>query len=180
MATDIRFLSFPRTEAPPSFIPAVINAFTLKEAQIATKALKKGLISNEVLLILKPQLELIGFAVEGGKTKLGKIERPVFYGENGKPILSYQIDAYHTEWRCGLEVEAGRAWKGNAVYRDLIQAMVMVQVDHLCLGVPNSYKYQSGAKDMISTDYENTVAVADALFGHTRLKVPYGLTVIGY
>jgi hypothetical protein len=32
-------------------------------------------------------------------------------------------------------VEAGRAWMGNAIYRDLLQALVMVQVDHLILAV---------------------------------------------
>jgi len=60
------------------------------------------------------------------KRKADKIERPVFYGENGIPTLRYEIDAYHPDWRCGLEVEAGRGWMGNAVYRDLIQAAVMV------------------------------------------------------
>lgn len=69
---------------------------------------------------------------------------------------------------------------GNAVYRDLIQALVMVNVDHLILAVANSYKYQSGGKQTISYDYENTVAVADALYGHTRMRLPYGLTVLGY
>jgi len=69
---------------------------------------------------------------------------------------------------------------GNAVYRDLVQALVMVQVDHLILAVPNSYKYMSGGKPALSTDYANTIAVADALYGHTRMKLPYGLTVLGY
>jgi len=69
---------------------------------------------------------------------------------------------------------------GNAVYRDLIQAMVMVQVDHLCLAVPNRYTYSPGGKEASSKDCDNTVAVADALYGHSRLRVPYGLTVIGY
>jgi hypothetical protein len=69
---------------------------------------------------------------------------------------------------------------GNAVYRDLIQALVMVHVDHLILAVPNADKYKSGGKTVSSSDYDNTVAVADALYGHTRLRLPYGLTVIGY
>jgi hypothetical protein len=104
----------------------------------------------------------------------------VFFGEDGRPTLRYQIDAYHPNWRCGLEIEAGRAWMGNAVYRDLVQAMVMVQVDHLCLAVPNGYRYKSGGRDTVSADYKNTVEVAEALFGHTRVRIPYGLTVIGY
>ena len=35
---------------------------------------------------------------------------------------------------------------GNAVYRDLIQAMVMVDLEHLILGVSMIYKYQSGGR----------------------------------
>ena len=80
----------------------------------------------------------------------------------------------------GLEVEAGRAILGNAVFRDLFQAMVMVDVDHLCIAVPISYKYKSNGKPMTSKYYEKTVAVADALYGHSRVTMPFGLTVIGY
>jgi hypothetical protein len=181
MATSsVRFSSFPRTEPPPQFVPSVVRAFATHERDITTAKLDKGLTSNEVLQALREDLVGLGFDVESGKTRDHKIERPVFYGENGIPALLYQIDAYQHVWRCGLEIEAGRDWMGNAVYRDLIQAMVMVQVDHLCLAVPNRYKYRSGGRDVFSTDYANTVAVADALFGHTRLRVPYGLTVIGY
>jgi hypothetical protein len=56
----------------------------------------------------------------------------------------------------------------------------MVQVDHLILAVPNAYKYKSGGKTMSSSDYKNTWAVADALYMHSRLKLPYALNVIGY
>lgn len=69
---------------------------------------------------------------------------------------------------------------GNAVYRDLIQAMVMVQVDTLVLAVPNAYKYLSGKKDVVSQDYMRTVNLARALFSHSRVRFPYGLGVIGY
>ena len=154
--------------------------FRAHEASLATKVVADALDSNSVLSILKPGLVTLGFQVEQSKIKTDKIERPVFYGENGIPSLRYQIDAYHEGWRCGLEVEAGRAWMGNAVYRDLVQAMVMVQVDHLCLAVPNEYRYSTGGKPSISQDYKNTLAVVDALYGHSRVKIPYGLTLIGY
>ena len=59
--------------------------------------------------------------------------------------------------------------------------MVMVRVDHLCLAVPNEYRHKTkSGKFFISRDYDNAVAVADALYGHSRVKVPYGLTLIGY
>ena len=114
-----------------------------------------------------------------GKRATEKVRRPVFFGD-GTPDLQYEIDAFHPEWRCGLEIEAGRAWMGNAVYRDLIQALVMVEVDVLALAVPNGYRYQSGGKTTVSKDYANTCAVANALFGHSRIRMPYGLLVIGY
>jgi hypothetical protein len=178
----IRFTSFPLTEPPPVFIAEVVSAFRAAEAHISTHVLDKGLTSNEVLGLLRPSLSAAGFQIEAGKRKGDKIERPVFYGENGEPTLNYHVDAYQPEWRCGLEIEAGRAWMGNAVYRDLIQALVMVQVEHLIIAVPNAYKYASKAtgKSVISADYSNAKRLAEALYGHTRMRLPYGLTVIGY
>jgi len=178
--TTIRFTSFPKTEPPPRYGSEVAKIFTDHEKQIGTELLKKGLTSNEVLEIIREDLVGIGFEVEAGKLKQDKIERPVFFGENGIPTLKYQIDAYHPVWNCGLEVEAGRAWMGNAIYRDLIQGLVMVQVDLLILAIPNAYKYKSSGRNVISTDYSNTVSVADALYGHTRLRMPYRLIIIGY
>ena len=70
--------------------------------------LPKGLTSDDVLAVVRPDLVALGFEVEAGKKKEEKIERPVFYGENGVPAVRYEIDAYHAEWRCGMEVEAGR------------------------------------------------------------------------
>lgn len=133
-----------------------------------------------MLARIRPGLARLGFQIDTGKQKTEKIDRPVFFGENGIPELRYQIDAYHGEWRCGLEVEAGRAWMGNAVYRDLIQALVMVQVDHLVLAVPNESKYLNNGKSTTSRDYESTINVAEALYRQSRMKLPYGLTVIGY
>ena len=69
---------------------------------------------------------------------------------------------------------------GNAVYRDLIQAMVMVEVDHLILAVSNGYRYQTKGKATISKDYDNLVSLANSIYGHTRVRLPFTLTVIGY
>jgi hypothetical protein len=177
---QVRFTSFPQTDPPPPFVAKVIDVFQKYESKISTGRLSKGLTSDQVLAVVSTDLAGLGFQVETGKTTGGKIDRPVFFGENGVPIRRYQIDGYHPEWRCGLEVEAGRAWMGNAVYRDLIQACVMVDVDHLCLAVSNRYRFKSGNRDVVSADYDHTLSVASALYGHSRFKLPYGLTVIGY
>jgi hypothetical protein len=178
--STIKYSTFPRTQPPQDFVQALVSIFVSHEDMISTIGLEKGLTSDQVLRILLEDLSKLGFEVERGKRKEQRIERPVFYGENGEPTVRYQIDAYNPEWRCGLEIEAGRAWMGNAVYRDLIQTSVMVNVDHLCLAVPNAYKYKTGGRETFSKDYENTRDLADALYGHTRLTLPYRLIVIGY
>ena len=180
VVSSIRFSTFPRTARPQSFVEEVVQLFDKHEAQIVTVALSKGLTSGEVLDRIRNDLIEIGFEVEQGKRSEQKIKRPVFFGENAKPSLQYEVDAWHPEWRAGLEVEAGRAWMGNAVYRDLVQALVMVNLEHLILAVPNAYRYKTNDREAISNDYANTIAVADALFGHSRIRMPFALCVIGY
>jgi hypothetical protein len=179
-SSTIRFSTFPRTEPPPSFVEGIVAVFRQHESEIATETNDKGLKSDDVLTLLGTDLADIGFQVEASKKKVDKLERPVFYGENGLPTLRYEIDGYHPLWKCGLEIEAGRRWMGNAVYRDLIQAAVMVGVEHLCLAVCNVYKYKSSGKPATSRDYENTRQVAEAIYGHSRLSLPYNLVLIGY
>lgn len=176
----IVFSTFPRTEAPPEFVSDVRSAFQQHSMTISTLETDKGLTSDKVLETVRPELVSLGFQVESGKTKSQKIQRPVFFGENAVPFLQYDVDAWHPEWRVGLEVEAGRAKMGNAIYRDLIQALVMVELDYLFLAVPLAYKYRSGGKVVHSKDYEHTVSVADALYGHSRIAMPFSLCVLGY
>jgi hypothetical protein len=179
-ATTIRYICFPRTEPPPQFASQIAEVFRQHEQSIGTAHLDKGLTSDGVLKVIRDDLLTLGFEVEKGKRSDQKIERPVFFGENGLPELRYEVDAFHPEWRCGLEVEAGRAWMGNAVYRDLIQALVMVQVDTLFLAVPNAYKYKTGGRTATSNDYGNARNVAETLFSHSRFRFPYGLVLLGY
>lgn len=178
--STIHYSTFPRTELPPAFVASIVDVFRQFESQIAIAERATGFESNRVLMTLRDGLVALGFSVEGGKSKQDKIARPVFFGENGMPTLQYQIDAFHSEWKCGLEIEAARALKGNAIYRDLVQALVMIQVEYLVLAVPNRYRYQLKGRTVISQDYVSAVSVADTLFGHTRFRFPYRLAVIGY
>lgn len=174
--STIHYTSYPRTLTPPDFLTDILQVFRDHEAQIATQQNATGLKSDAVLALLRPNLEDLGFIVESGKTKKQQIVRPVFFGEDGKATKTYSVDGFWPDHACGLEIEAGRAVGGNAIYRDLIQAMVMVDLDVLCLAVPNVYRYGSTQ----THDYRTTTNVADALFGHSRLTMPYRLIVIGY
>lgn len=176
----IRYSTFPRTRTPPAFVSSVVGVFQAHEPKVGTDEEATGLTSDGVLAELRQDLLALGFDVEGGKRSKDKIKRPVFFGENGRPDLQYEVDAWHPDWRAGLEVEAGRALMGNAVYRDLIQALVMVEMDHLVLAVPNAYRYQSSGRTVTSQDYRNTVSIAEALYGHSRITMPFSLCVLGY
>jgi hypothetical protein len=178
--STVRFSTFPRTEPPPSFVEDLVGVFSQHENEIATETNDKGLKSDDVLAVLGSDLAALGFQVEASKKRVDKLERPVFFAENGIPTMRYEIDAYHPAWKCGLEVEAGRGWMGNAVYRDLVQAAVMVGVEHLCLAVSNVYRYKSSGKPTASRDYANTRLLAEAIYGHSRLRLPYNLVLVGY
>jgi hypothetical protein len=174
--STIRYYCYPRTSPPPAFADDLVGAFRTNESAIATEDREDGLKSDEVLDAVRPALEELGFDVETGKAKADKIHRPVLFGKNAEPELRYEVDAYHDGWNCGLEVEAGRAWKGNAIYRDLIQAAMMVRVDTLALAVPNVYKYSRGENPA----FDKTNAVVETLFTANRLDLPYDLILIGY
>ena len=133
-----------------------------------------------MLAHVRPGLIKLGFQVELNRTEAGTIRRPVFFGENGKPGLQYRIDAYHPGWNCGLEIEAGRALLGNAVYRDIVQALVMVEITTLFIYVGNAYRYIPNGKIAISEDYKKSVDIAQALYGRSKVKVPYHLVMVGY
>lgn len=179
-STSIRFATFPRTQTPPNFLAPLVECFDTHANDIGTCHQEKGLTSNSLLALLRSDLLRLGFDVEMGRRKRDKIMRPVFFGENAEPELQYQIDAWHPTWLAGLEIEAGRAWMGNAIYRDLIQALVMVDLKHLILAVPQMYRYNSSGRRTTSRDFENTVAVAQALYAHSRIEMPFSLCVIGY
>lgn len=83
----IRFSSYPRTEARPDFTDSLIRVFSKHAAKVSTQSLPKGLTSDEVLATVAPDRRRLGFEVESGKSTKAKIERPVFFGENGEPDL---------------------------------------------------------------------------------------------
>mgnify|MGYP001094066144 CR=1 FL=1 len=83
----IRYISYPRTKAPPAFVLQIADEFRRHEPRIGTVHLDKGLTSDQVLTIMRDDLIGLGFDVERGNRKGEKIERPVFFGEDGEPAL---------------------------------------------------------------------------------------------
>lgn len=72
--------------------------------------------------------------------------------------------------RC--EIEAGRGTQGNAIYRDLIQTSLLIDVRFLALAVLIEYRFKSGAKTITSTVYRKTISLLDATYASDKLRLP--------
>jgi hypothetical protein len=155
---------------------ATLEAVDSQKNDIESK-LHTRLDSDEVLEHIRKPLEKLGWEIEKGKTKSNKIERPVLYGDDGIPRLKYEIDGWHNEHKAVLEVESGRGWQGNAVYRDLIRASIMQDVEFLILGVRLEYKYSN----VTQNDYEKTRDQVEAIYASARLNLPFkGILIFGW
>ena len=176
----IRWTSFPKNKAITSTGLNVVRVFEENEKSISSSS-NNHLIgsggtdshSNSVLEKISKQLQSNGFQVEVGKKKNEKIHVPVLFGEQGKPLQSFDADAYNAEEKFVLEVEAGRAVSNYQFLKDYFQACVMVDVDYLAIAVRQIYNKQK--------DYETVCNFFDTLYSSGRLKTELkGVLIIGY
>jgi hypothetical protein len=171
---------FPRSSRPPEWVKKLEGAFVLAKETIDTRR-ETHLSSDQVLAILRPQLESIGFAVESGKQSGQKIHRPVFFGEMGTPDVQYEIDAYDEGNSVVLEVEAGRAMKGNAFYKDIVQMSLMAEVKYAVIAMPLEYRYMHAGRKVVNYAYRDGKDVLEAIWSSRRVVLPFtGMLLIGY
>jgi hypothetical protein len=169
---------FPRNVRAPEWVVPLADVVASAQAVISTVAGGR-LESNDVLVALAPGLSCLGYTVEKGKRAEDKISRPVLFGEGGAAQVTMEVDAFHEALGIAVEVEAGRAWNGNAVYRDVVRASLLLDARHLVLMVPAAYSPPSAARPIPA--YANTVALLDAIFASGRLGLPFdGVLVLGY
>lgn len=171
------WIYFPSNSRPPGWVHELAEVFASAERAISTVA-GAGLDSDGVLREVGDGLRTMGFEVEAGKTSQLKISRPVLFGERGTTKVPMDVDAFHDELGIALEVEAGRAWNGNAVYRDIVRASLLLDARQLALAVPLSY-FRTATKPV--PVYEKTSNLLSAIYASQRLRLPFdGVLVIGY
>ena len=103
----ISYQFFPRSHGVTQEIKAIIDCFKKIEPQLEDESVHRT--SNDVLALVRPHLETIGFAVEKGKGKDEKIDVPVLFGENNEVDKFFFADALSADGKIVIEVEAGRA-----------------------------------------------------------------------
>jgi hypothetical protein len=131
------------------------------------------LVSNDVLALLRPYFEEIGFDVETGKSKDEKIDVPVLFGVDNKIDKSFYADALSQDGRIVIEVEAGQATENHRFLKDIFEASMMFDVEYLVLAVRNRYRTHN--------DFERVFTFLETLYISNRLHLPLkGILLIGY
>jgi hypothetical protein len=167
----IRFQFFPRSRGIDDRIEKIINCF--KKHSDSIESPKNNLLSNEVLEIVRSDLQEIGFEVETGKARGEKINVPVLFGLDNGIDKYFNADALSTDGKIVMEVEAGRAVDNNQFLKDIFQACMMYEVQHLFLAVRNDYRG--------GDDFTKIYAFLETLYISNRLHLPLkGIVLLGY
>ena len=180
MSTYPEWFYYPSSAKPPDWALQFVEVVAASKDQIDSDKIA-GLTSDRVLSILRPGLVALGYAVEAGKKKADKIERPVLFGANGRVRVPYQIDAAHDELGIIVEIEAGRGARGNAIYRDLVRCSLIVEMSFLVLGAAVHYRHQSSGKGVDVPSFRQALDLLDAVYASGRLRLPFeGVLLFGY
>lgn len=174
----INFQFFPRSHGVTSEIRDIIECFKKVDAE---RDKNIHLKSNDMLALLRPGLEALGFQVETGKAKSEQIYVPVLFSENDEIDKSFAADALSADHKIVIEVEAGRAVRNNQYLKDIFQACMMYEVEYLVIAVLNEYWFNSGGSQVVSYDYKEVKTSLETLYISNRLKLPLkGILLIGY
>lgn len=167
----IRFQFFPRSHGITSDIQGVVDCFRAVETEIDSS--RTSLTSNDVLELIRPYLEQLGFSVEKSKHKDGKIDVPVLFGENNVVDKLFYADALSRDGKIVIEIEAGWATENNQFLKDIFEACMMFDVQYLVLAIRNTYRAHN--------DFGRINAFLETLYISNRIKLPLsGILLIGY
>jgi hypothetical protein len=91
------------------------------------------------------------------------------------------VDAFQDDLGVVVEIEAGRGARGNAVYRDLIRASLLLDARYLALGVLNTYRHNLRDRRVSVESFREARDQLDAVYASNRLQLPFqGLLLFGY
>lgn len=162
---------YPKSREIPPHLQQVIDVFNQRESEFGS--CNHLLESNQVLLVVREDLEALGWEIEKGTKMADKIRVPVLFGLDGKLEKHFQADGYHRDMNTVMEIEAGRGVTNNQFLKDLFQACMMHDVRYLVIAVRKIYRK--------SKDFDKVLTFFDTLYASGRLSLPLdGILVVGY
>lgn len=171
----IRWRVYPASQRPGPLVEQIAEVFRAQQSLIGTPPNKPR--SDTVLAAVSEGLQALGFEVE--TSKQAKIRVPVLYGENGMPLKTFEVDAWHPGAKAIIEVEAGIAVDARKIYQDLFEAMALPDVDFCCIAVQNAY--HPARKTSAIDDFSRSDRILETLFASNRIALPLAtVMLIGY
>ena len=166
---------YPRNFEPPDWVSEFVGVVNIEQKNLQPK---QGTLTSDMALgVLRPGLVTLGYQVEGDGT--GRIKRPVLFGDEGAPRVTYEVDAFHPRHKVLVEIEAGRGWQGNAVFRDIVRTSLIADADYLVIGMLQEYRF--GKNNTVNRSYEAARSLFDAIYASGRLGLPFkGILLFGY
>ena len=95
------WIYYPIRTQPPAWVHHLVSVVRSQHDAIDSSGVS-GLTSDIVLSHIAPGLADLGYVVETGKRSGQKVRRPVLFGEQGRPRVTYEVDAVHDEHRIVL------------------------------------------------------------------------------
>lgn len=167
----IKSQSFPRSASTNKQAQEIIKCFIKHENEISSDL--NTLSSNEVLEIIREDLEKTGMTIETGKTREQKIKVPVLFGRNNNIDKYFEADGISNDRKIVLEVEAGRAVVNYQFLKDIFQASMMNEVETLVLAIRNNYRGVD--------DFEKIYSFLETLYISNKIKLSLKeIVIIGY
>lgn len=120
--------SVPSEQPSPSHVEEVFLALQRIEPDIGPLWNGAGIDGRRVAALL--DAELTGWSTEG----VAGLQEMTWEGSKIRP---FRVDGQHGEGISILEVEGGGALQNNRLHRDLLNTMLLDDVEHLVLVVPN-------------------------------------------
>lgn len=161
--TNIQYQFFPRSIGLIEPMEEVINVFKKAEDKISSSI--NDLKSDDVLSIVRPGLEKIGYCVEQNKKDEGKIKVPVLFGCNNSIDKHFYADAISADGKIVIEVEAGRATENHQFLKDIFEASMMFSVEYLVIAVRNIYRNHN--------DFERIYPFLETMYITNRIKITF-------
>lgn len=169
-----RWKYYPSWRQPPEWVEEILRL--VRDAQPHVDSNDRHLKSNEVLALLRPALNDLGFEVEG---EADRYTLPVLFGEDGKVAKSFNVDAFRSSDGIAVEIESGGAFENNRILYDLVKMVLGVIVEFGVLIVPQKYETENRK---FRDQYDECRRLFDAIWANPeRLKLPLdGLLLVGY
>ena len=169
----IQYECFWRDEPEKKQVEKIIGVFEDHRDEITSLLKSDETNSNDILTAVRSGMERLGFRIESGKHPEDVIS--LYAPSVGDQPTRFDVDGYHPDWQCVLEVEGGRR---DAIYKDIFKGLVLNEASTLVLVVPNEYDYGNETRQS-DKRFRRAKREAGSIHATERFSSPCNIVVIG-